>query len=320
MGIGCDYYDGQADGKLTLGENSSLHIGTPSQLANLTIGFNDGDDNATRGTGVLDALQGQADLHLNQLNVGYNDGPYGKATGTFTTGDGSRISADVVNIGRGPNATGTVNLTGGLLTADRITVGSGGDFNFTGGRLGVNHFVTYASDNTLLQEGGTLAPGFSRTVRSLPGITECEANYIINTSGVLEIELFGTIAGTEYDQLQVAGDVNLDGDDQGGGRLDLILQFAPSVGDTFVIVENDGIDPVAGHFWGLPEATQFTEWYMGTQYEFWISYRGLTGKDNDVVLWTREIAPPDYVPVPGAVLLAGIGVGIVGRLRRRRLI
>jgi fibronectin-binding autotransporter adhesin len=270
----------------------------------------------------LDATLGETEFHLSELNVGRHTGKFGSATGTFTMGDGSTVTTAKANVATtsGGAATGTLNLTGGLLAADTITVGTGGDFNFTGGRLAANHFITYASDNTLLQEGGTLAPGFSRTVRSLPGITECEANYIIHTSGVLEIELFGTIAGTEYDQVQVAGTVDLDGDDQGGATLDLILQFAPSVGDTFVIVQNDGTYPVAGHFWGLPEATEFTEWYEGKEYAFWISYLGLTGEDNDVVLWTREVPPRDYVPVPGAVLLAAIGAGIVGRLRRRRSI
>jgi hypothetical protein len=271
---------GTANGSMVLGDNSTLHVGTVATPGVVNVGMNQSSAYSPYygvlaggdGTGLLDATRGEVDFHLSELNVGRHRGRYGTTTGTFTMGDGSVVTATTANVGTtsGGTAAGTLNLAGGLLAADTINVGVGGDFNFTGGRLAVNHFRP-VGDNDLLQEAGTLAPGFSRTVRSLPGITECEANYIIQTAGVLEIELFGTVAGTGYDQVRVFGEVDLDGDGLGGGTLDLILKFAPSVGDAFVIVQNDGSDPIAGHFWGLPEAAKFTEWYMGSEYAFWIS-------------------------------------------------
>jgi len=78
-----------------------------------------------------------------------------------------------------------------------------------------------------------------------------------------------------YDQLDVAGTVNLT-----GAKLDLSLigAFHPKLGETFEIMSNDGIDPVTGHFAGLPEAALVV---AGGKL-FSISYHG--GEGNDVVL------------------------------------
>jgi hypothetical protein len=164
----------------------------------------------------------------------------------------------------------------------------------------------------LLQEGGTLAPGFllsDRLNTSLAGLSIINGDYVMD-DGLLEIELFGTTAGTSYDQLQVNGLVNLD-----GGALDLVLHFGPAEGDEFVIIKNDGTDTVLGLFAGLGQGAKFTETYGGLLYPFWINYSGLTG--NDVVL---RAGPPEAVPAPGAVVLAGIGAGVLGWLRRRRIV
>ena len=57
----------------------------------------------------------------------------GTATGTMTMGNGSHVDATTVNVGSGANASGTFNLTGGLLIARTTNVGAGDAFNFTGG-------------------------------------------------------------------------------------------------------------------------------------------------------------------------------------------
>ena len=142
---------------------------------------------------------------------------------------------------------------------------------------------------------------------SLPGFSIINGNYVMD-DGLLEIELFGTTAGTGYDQLQVNGLVDLD-----GGALDLLLHFGPQLGDEFVIIKNDGTDAVLGQFAGLTQGAAFTQTYGGQSYNFAIDYYGLTG--NDVVL---RVGPPSTIPAPGAILLAGIGAGLLGWLRRRR--
>jgi hypothetical protein len=112
---------------------------------------------------------------------------------------------------------GTVYFSGGMLTADTIDHTHGGAFNFTGGTLHVDTF-----NGTLDQNGGTLAPGTS------PGKTVISSDYNQN-SGVLEIELGGTVQTSEYDFVEVLGLASLNGD----LVVSAINGFNPTYGDSF---------------------------------------------------------------------------------------
>jgi hypothetical protein len=81
----------------------------------------------------------------------------------------------------------------------------------------------------------------------------------------------------------------------------------PQVGQSFVIVDNDGNDPIAGTFNGKPEGSVFTA--GGTTFR--ITYVG--GSGNDIVL-TVIAVPGQQVPTLGtvALLLVGIGLAFVG--------
>jgi hypothetical protein len=320
LAVGLNGSTGTADGQLVLGDNSMVYVGTPSAVGKSTLGYNNGFDGT--GTGLLDASQGTLAMHLSSLLVGDNKSgdaaAAGTAVGTLTTGENTTITASTVHIGRGPGATGTVNMNGGLFAADAVHLGADGTFNFNDGRVAVNTFITYGGAGALEQRGGTLAPGFSRTDTSLAGLSIISGDYLLDTAGVLEIELFGTDPGVSYDQLRVYGLVDLDADSLGGGALDVKLNFAPEIGDEFVIIDNDGRDAIFGRFRDLPELAQFQEAYLGTLYMFEISYcYGLGDVGNDVVL--RMIGQA-AIPAPGALVLAGLGVGLTGWLRRRRTV
>jgi len=304
---------GAADGTLTLGSHSILHVGTATTPAKIHIGMNESSGESGGygdAVGTLDATNGTMDSHLSELNVGYNKWDSGTATGTLTTGSGSAITATTVNVSKGKQSTGTVNLAGGLFAAETINIGTGGTFNFTDGRLGIG---TFNGNGSLVQEGGTLAPGFSFFDTSLAGIATINGNYRLASDGTLEIELFGLTPGTEYDQLFVNGTVDLNADSGIGGILDVELGFAPEIGDQFIILDNDEDDWINGTFAGLPEDAAFYEEYLGLLYEFSITYRGFSGYDNDIVLTHTGV-----VPVPGASLLAGLGLLTSTWLCRRR--
>jgi hypothetical protein len=216
------------------------------------------------------------------------------------------VDATTVNIGTGTNASGTVNLAGGLMTADTINVDEGA-FNFTGGRLAVNTF-----NGTLDQQGGALAPGVSSDTTSIAGVTTINGDYSL-FSGTLEIELFGTTPGSEYDQVFANGLVDLNGDELTGGILDLKLGFAPSLGDSFTILENDDTDLITTAFSGLEEGASLREFFAGQAFTFQITYAG-GSNNNDIVL----NAVPSAVPIPPSVWLFGSGlVALVGIARRR---
>ncbi|MEF8707535.1 MAG: hypothetical protein V5B38_01060 [Candidatus Accumulibacter propinquus] len=103
-----------ANGSLTLGSNSTLHLGTAAAQATLNIGWSErgwGDGNAT---GVLDALAESTvlDLHLSELNVGRGNAN-GFGTGTLKWNQTEIIRASNVYFGRG-SGTGILDVpTGG---------------------------------------------------------------------------------------------------------------------------------------------------------------------------------------------------------------
>lgn len=177
---------------------------------------------------------------------------------------------------------GEYHLSGGSLNAETIDVG-GGLFDMTGGALSATNFV-----GDFTQQGGTTSPGSS------PGTMTVTGNYSLD-SGDLFMELDGLVAGTEYDQLIVTGDVSLAGD------LTLDVGFSPSIGDMFTIIDNQGSNAVGGAF------TQGSSILAGG-FNFSISYTG--GDGNDVVL-TVEI------PEPATLLLAGFALAGMAVRRRR---
>jgi autotransporter-associated beta strand protein len=126
----------------------------------------------------------------------------------------------------------------------------------------------------------------------------------LNAATTYRALLTSTDPGYENHKLQVAGTVRL-----GGSILsvDLNGNFKPAPGRNFLIIDNDGSDPVVGTFAGLPEGTILG----GDGLPFQISYVGGTG--NDVVL-TRMATPPSTLSSitalgNGQVRIEGLGIG-----------
>ncbi len=155
---------------------------------------------------------------------------------------------------------GTLLVDGSIATS--VTVNNGGTL---GGAGSIANAVTVNS-------GGTLSPGNPAAILNTGGMN-------LTAGSTLTIEINGSTAGAQYDQVNVIGDVSL-----GDATLNVVLGFTPSAGETFTIIENDLADAVTGTFSGLPEGGILTS---GTS-RFQISYAG--GSGNDVTLST--MAPP----------------------------
>jgi autotransporter-associated beta strand protein len=129
-----------------------------------------------------------------------------------------------------------------------------------------------------LSPGAAVSPG-----GPAPGIQRVQ-DLAFSAGSSYVVQLNGPDPGTGYDQLDVTGTVSLN-----GATLDAALGFSPAPGDRFVIIQNDGTDPVTGTFAGLPQGASL--WVGGAA--FHIYYDG--GDGNDVVL-VRNVAPAVTVP------------------------
>ncbi len=73
-----------------------------------------------------------------------------------------------------------------------------------------------------------------------------------------------------------------------GSSLNVILNYAPSLGDVLTVVQNTGASPISGTFTNLPDGSTITASYNGTTYAFIASYSG--GSGYDLTLTSRLAA------------------------------
>lgn len=195
---------------------------------------------------------------------------------------------------------GTLNLNDGgtlLLQGGPILTRLGsGVVNFNGGRL--EGFGSYAVGAGLTQNGGVLAPGY------IAGVTTISGFYALS-SGALVIELLNNGVGglVGFDQLAVRDGVTLGANSQ----LDLVLRDAPSVGDSFLIVDNRSSSPISGVF-ANDEA--LTADFGSMRYQFAVDYAA--GNGNDIRL---SVVSAALIPEPSGAMLTILTL-LAGPLRR----
>ena len=176
---------------------------------------------------------------------------------------------------------GTVRVTSGTLFLQQNFVQNAGQtIVLPGANLRVNTFQLNGGIlggtgpiNANVTGGGTISPGNS------PGALTINGN--VNLSGAVVMECNGTTPGTQYDQMIVNGGVNFS-----GTTLSVSIGYVPSPGDGFILVANDGTDPISGTFTGLAEGATIN--LAGVN--FHISYHG--GDGNDVALTSLAVPPP----------------------------
>ncbi len=146
---------------------------------------------------------------------------------------------------------GTTTLAGTLASNQTISIG--------GGILLGNGTVSGSLSN-----GGTVIPGNST---SSPGTLTVTGNYTQTSAGSLSVDLAGTVAGTGYSQLVVAGTAAL------AGGLMIAVNYTPQSGDSYEIINAPAL---TGAFNGISQGGVTAS----GQYVFSNSYQGGTGADD----------------------------------------
>ncbi|AQT59134.1 hypothetical protein B0D95_02815 [Cellvibrio sp. PSBB023] len=231
------------------------------------------------------------DRHLNAGDTTINGGTLAiTATGIYDNNIVIGASNAVIDVSNSVTATLSGGITGvgglGKTGAGSLRLAGAGSFtgatNVSGGTLVVNDalsstsLVTVASGatltgsgsvtNLLVNSGGTLSPGNS------PGIFTVNGNLQMNSGSTLAVEINGTTAGTQYDQISVNGAVNVS-----GATLSATHGYTAGQGDSYTIIVNDAADAITGTFSGLAEGATTTAGGNGTVLS--ASYTGGTGND-----------------------------------------
>ena len=179
-----------------------------------------------------------------------------------------------------------VQLDGGFLQVNELDLDSpNAMFFMNGGTLTANTIT-----NDFNQDGGNMSPGLS------PGSTDISGNYLLN-NGSIKIEIGGTTPVLEYDQINVLQDLTLL---NASLSITVIDDFTPNVGDSFNIVNVDGL--MSGTFSGLPEGARLT---CINGVNLIISYLG--GDGNDIVVLAADNVLLGDVNQDGNVNLLDVG-------------
>jgi hypothetical protein len=214
------------------------------------------------------------------------------------------LAGNLVTLDNQVNVTGTISGTAGLMMGDTITLSGPNTYSgpttitqrgqIDGAQPG-SAVTTGGFGNAVVSGKGTIGPVAVNSSASIqpgqnfgssPGKLN-SGNVAWNAGSYFGVQLNGSVPGVTYDQLNVTGTVSINS----SSNLYTNLGFTPAQGQVFVIVNNDGTEPVLGTFSGLPQGTTFN---LGP-YPFQISYIGKTG--NDITITSLSGDPFNHAPV-----------------------
>ncbi|GLZ85645.1 hypothetical protein Pres01_16960 [Metapseudomonas resinovorans] len=276
-------------GTTTVGGGGTLSITDASNLSVNTLGLNNG--------GTLEVTGSNVTL-INTIVLDTGGGRISNAYGLTLAGvltnsnSFTKLGAGTLTLTGGSNYTGATNVNAGTLLVNGALAGTSSLTVASGATLGGNGSIfANSSTNTLtVQSGGVLSPGNSAGTLTVNG------NLQMNAGSILAVEINGTTAGTQYDQVVVNGTVDIS-----GATLAVTHGYTPGLGDTYVLIDNNLADGVTGNFSGLAEGAILTA--GGNSTELTVSYVGATGNDFTLT------APTNEPPVVGN--LNGDSVGVI---------
>jgi hypothetical protein len=156
------------------------------------------------------------------------------ATGAFSNAGGMTISKGSTFTAGGSGYTqtgGTTTVDGTVATSGLTSFRSGDLLQVAAGPINIQGGSVFGTGNlsASVNSSGVITPADSA---AKTGILTITGAYTQNPAGTLDINIAGTSAGTQFDQLAVTGIASL------GGTLNigLLNGFVPAVGSTFQIL------------------------------------------------------------------------------------
>ncbi len=243
----------------------------------------------------------------------------GGGAGASTDNHGVYLFSGVIT-STGSGATVTVVGQGGNTSANTnhgvYVNGSSSKITSSSGAVSVTGTGGGTSADILTQSGGMITSTSTTagiTLNSTTNGTWPNAVTDVSTTATqkttfgagskLNIDIDGTTANTEYQQLGVVGMIDLN-----GATLTFTgSTYTPVLGNTFTIVDNDGTDAVIGTFNGLAEGATIAN-FLGSGLNATITYTGGTG--NDVVIAVCPIFTPtvSIAALPAGAICAATSV------------
>lgn len=147
---------------------------------------------------------------------------------------------------------------------------------------GLLEFMNYAGTGTLSGNGSVKLPGgntFEGTISpgGFPGTLTQQGNYTASANAILATEIYGPIAGTEYDVFTVQGTAILD------GNIQVALNYAANLNDEFVILTANNITSC-----NLPATVTANYDSYAYTFDVFCNADNVTLKVSDIVLGTEE--------------------------------
>jgi hypothetical protein len=223
-----------ATGGMQIDNAGAVQIADMRRLNNAGDAVWTGDGGFNNGPAAMFTNQGSGSFSGTfsiQTSADFLGGAFnnnGTLTKTAGSGDGiTRFTSTFVSTNMVDVQSGTLHFASGYAQTLGLTRLSGGSLesettvNIAGGRLEGTGMITGA-----VIMGGEIVPG------APIGVLQVAGTYSQGGGGILNVEIGGLAAGTEFDALEVSGDAAL----AGTLNVSLVGGFTPNPGDTFRIM------------------------------------------------------------------------------------
>ncbi|MGI2209107.1 Ig-like domain-containing protein [Shewanella baltica] len=201
----------------------------------------------------------------------------GNGSGITKTGTGTfKLTGTNTYSGFTSALAGSLVVNGSISASSGVSVASGGTLGGTGSLPS----VTVAS-------GANLSPGDAGN-----GILNFTNGLVINTGGNLRLDIAGTTAGTQYDQLNVVGSLDVT-----GANIVVTHSYGAANNDSYSVITKDSTDTIVGNFAGLAEGGLLTA--SGNSTNLLASYIAGTGNDFTLTASLLPSAPTAVTAVAG---------------------